>query len=196
MAAGIGLHGPGFGLSWGSSDWGIVVVVLRACGVAGGIVLAAMAMVGPAAAENDVPRISGGVGWFDVLDDQDAAEFRLEYRFGKTFLGFLKPWVGVSANVDGGLYGAGGVLADFFLGDNVVITPSFGAGLYSKGSSKDLGHVIEFRSQIEIAYQFENESRISFGLSHQSNAHLDENNQGVETAMIYYHVPVSRLFGR
>ncbi len=171
-------------------------MVLRACGVAGAILLATMAMVGPAAAENDVDRISGAVGWFDVLDDQDAAEFRLEYRFGKTFLGFLKPWVGVAANSDGGLYGAGGVLADFFLSDKIVVTPSLGAGLYSKGGSKDLGHVIEFRSQIEIAYQFENESRISLGFSHQSNAHLSKNNQGVETAMIYYHVPVSRLFGK
>ncbi len=150
----------------------------------------------PALAADEVDRLSLGAGWFDVLDDQDSADFRLEYRFGKTFLGFVKPWVGAEANLDGALYGAGGVLADLHLGDRIVITPSFGVGLYSDGGSKDLGHVVEFRSQIEIGYQFEDQSRISLGFSHTSNAHLDEDNPGVEVAMIYYHLPVGRLFGR
>lgn len=146
-------------------------------------------------AGDDVDRLSVGAGWFDVLDDQDSADFRLEYRFGKTFLGFIKPWVGAEANLDGALYGAGGVLADIFLTDRIMITPSFGIGAYSDGNSKNLGHVIEFRSQIEIGYQFENQSRVSLGFSHASNAHLDEDNPGTEVAMIYYHVPVGGLFG-
>ncbi|MHA1564138.1 MAG: acyloxyacyl hydrolase [Alphaproteobacteria bacterium] len=170
-------------------------MVWSSWGAAGVILAAALGVAAPASAGNDLDRISVGAGWFDVLDNQNSVDFRLEYRFGKTFLGFIKPWVGVEANTDGALYGAGGVLADIHLSDRIVITPSFGAGVYSDGGSKDLGHAIEFRSQIEIAYQFENSSRVSLGFSHTSNAHLDEDNPGSEVAMIYYHVPVSRLFG-
>ena len=148
-------------------------MVLRLCGAVALTVPAALAVFAPAVAADDVDRISGAAGWFDVLDDQDSVEFRLEYRFGKTFLGFIKPWVGVAANTDGGLYGSGGVLADIHLSDQIVITPSFGVGAYSDGGSKDLGHAIAFRSQIEIAYKFENSVRISLGFN-QSNAHLDE----------------------
>ena len=167
----------------------------RVAGIAGTFLWAALGSVAPAMAGDKVDRLSVGGGWFDVLGDQDVAEFRLEYRFGKTFLGFIKPWVGAEANLDGGFYGGGGVLADIHLGKRIVVTPSFGVGLYSDGNSKDIGRPIGFRSQIEIAYQFDNQSRVSLGFSHISNAHLAEKNPGVEAAMIYYHIPVGGLFG-
>ncbi len=145
------------------------------------------------AAEPDL--ISFGVGWYDINDDQDAVDLRVEYRPAVTYFNFVKPWAGVEVTSDGGVYGAAGVLVDLNLTRNIVLTPSFGAGLYSDGDGKDLGHVVEFRSQLELGYRFENGSRVGIAISHISNAHLDDNNPGTEVATVYYHMPVGRLFG-
>lgn len=144
---------------------------------------------------NETPAvISGGIGYFDVFDgDDDSADFRLEYRHGDDFL-FLKPWAGASVNTDGGIWGGIGVLVDITFFDTVVLTGSFAPGLYSEGDSKDLGHTVEFRSQVELGYQFGNESRLAVALSHLSNAGLDDDNPGVEVVTLYYHLPLDVLF--
>jgi len=144
---------------------------------------------------NETPAvISGGIGYFDILDsDDESADFRLEYRHGDDFL-WLKPWAGVSANTDGGLWGGIGVLLDVTFYDMVVLTGSLGAGGYNQGDSKDLGHGLEFRSQIELGYQFEGKSRLSVAFSHLSNASLSEQNPGVEVLTLYYHLPLDVLF--
>lgn len=144
---------------------------------------------------NETPAvISGGIGYFDILDgDDDSADFRLEYRHGDDFL-WLKPWGGLEVNTDGGVWGGIGVLMDITFFDSIVLTGSFAPGLYSEGDSKDLGHVVEFRSQIELGYQFENQSRLSVAFSHLSNASLDDENPGVEVLNLYYHLPLDVLF--
>jgi hypothetical protein len=144
---------------------------------------------------NETPAvISGGIGWYDLVDSEDeAVDFRLEYRHGDDFL-WLKPWGGVEVTTDGSVWGGVGVLVDFTFFDKVVLTGSFAPGLWSRGSGKDLGHVVEFRSQVELGYQFENQSRISLGFSHLSNAHLDDENPGVEVLNLYYHLPLDVLF--
>ena len=64
------------------------------------------------------------------------------------------------------------VMLDVYLGRRFVVTPSFAAGLYAEGGGKDLGHVLEFRSQIEVAYRFEDRSRLGLSFSHISNASI------------------------
>lgn len=154
--------------------------------------LAVLAMGAPAQAQ-DPSFISVGVGWYDINDDQDAVDVRLEYRSKEKFLGFIKPWLGVELTSDVAAYGAVGILTDIFFGRRVVLTPSFGVGLYTDGDGKDLGSPIEFRSQIEIGYRFDDRSRLALAFSHISNAHLDEQNPGTEIATIYYHIPLSRF---
>ena len=41
----------------------------------------------------------------------------------------------------------------------ILITPSFGVGIYDDGNGKKLGNNIEFRTTIEISYEFENQNR-------------------------------------
>jgi hypothetical protein len=94
---------------------------------------------------------------------------------------------------DGAIYGAAGVLVDVFFGKRVVVTASFGAGYYENGDGKDLGHEIEFRSQIEIGYRFDNRSRLSLAFSHISNASIGEDNPGVEILNVYYSTPLDGL---
>ncbi len=55
---------------------------------------------------------------------------------------------------------------------------------------------MEFRSQIEFAYRFDDRSRLGVAVSHMSNASLGESNPGTESAMLYYSLPFDTLFGR
>ena len=144
---------------------------------------------------NETPAvISGGVGWFDLVQsDDEAVDFRLEYRHGDDFL-WLKPWAGLEATSDGSVWGGIGVLMDITFFDSIVLTGSIAPGLYEDGGGKDLGSVFEIRSQVELGYQFENKSRLSLAFSHTSNASIDDDNPGVEVLSLYYHLPLDVLF--
>lgn len=144
---------------------------------------------------NETPAvISGGIGWYDVvLQDDEAVDFRLEYRHGEDFL-WLKPWGGIEATTDGSLWGGVGVLVDIVFFDSIVLTGSFAPGLYEDGGGKDLGHTVEFRSQVELGYEFANRSRLALAFSHTSNAHLGDDNPGTEVLSLYYHLPLDMLY--
>lgn len=144
---------------------------------------------------NETPAvISVGTGWYDLrLQDDEAVDFRLEYRHDEDFL-WLKPWGGLEVTSDGAVWGGVGVLIDITFFDAVVLTGSFAPGLYEDGNGKDLGHRVEFRSQVELGYQFENRSRLSLAFSHISNASLSDDNPGTEVLNLYYHIPLDVLF--
>ena len=162
--------------------------------VAAALALALVAGTGPARA-GDPDYLSLSVGAFDVNDDMTAAEFRLEYR-SKLEWWIFRPFTGIMGNSDGGFYGYGGILLDIFFGRRFVLTPSFAIGAYDRGSGKDLGHSIEFRSQIELAYRFDDRSRLAISLNHMSNASIDEVNPGTESLMLTYALPFEILLGR
>jgi len=159
------------------------------------VLLAAGERAAAQVALNETPAvISGGVGWYDFkLQDDEAVDFRLEYRHGEDFL-WLKPWGGLEVTSDGAVWGGIGVLVDIIFFDSIVLTGSFAPGLYEDGNGKDLGHTIEFRSQVELGYQFENRSRLSVAFSHISNARLGDDNPGTEVLNLYYHLPLDVLF--
>lgn len=147
------------------------------------------------AAEDDDPAfLSFSVGYFDANErDEDAVDLRFEYRHDER-LWIFKPWFGIEATSDLSVWGGGGVLIDLYFGRRFVVTPSFGAGGYIKGNGKDLGSAIEFRSQIEAAYRFDDRSRLGVALSHISNASIGSDNPGVEIVSLYYHMPLDGLF--
>lgn len=144
---------------------------------------------------NETPAvISGGIGWYDFnLQDDEAIDFRLEYRHGEDFL-WLKPWGGMEVTSDGSVWGGIGVLMDITFFDAVVLTGSIAPGLYEDGGGKDLGSAFEIRSQVELGYQFENQSRLSIAFSHISNANVADDNPGTEVLNLYYHLPLDVLF--
>lgn len=144
----------------------------------------------------DSSYLSLGIGQFDLFDGDDTAtDFRLEYRHNDKLFWEIKPWGGLEATTDGTIWAGGGVLADFKLAPNIYVTPSVGAGLYAQGGSdKDLGSVLEFRSQLEGGYEFINGHRLGVAFSHMSNAGIDDTNPGTEMLNLYYHIPVSNLF--
>lgn len=155
---------------------------------------ALLATAVPAAAEEPA-YISLGAGYYDLFDDQSAGEARLEYRFSESEkLFFFTPFVGVTATTDAATYGYAGVGIDVFFGRRWVATPNFAVGIYGNGDGKDLGHAIEFRSGLEVAYRFDNYSRLGLSFTHISNAGLDQRNPGVESLVLVYSIPFHSLF--
>ncbi len=158
---------------------------------------AALLMAAPAAAQDgeaEPALIALGIGYYDFAQGDDAAaDFRLEYR-SDLALWLIKPWAGLEATSDGAFYGLAGLLADIRLGRRLVLTPSLGVGTYHEGGGKDLGSVLEFRSQLELAWRFDDASRLGLAVSHISNASVGKDNPGTEILTLYYAFPLERLF--
>ena len=166
----------------------IKTIVFGLVGVAGALMIAAANR--PAHAD-DPDFISLGAGYFDFNRQKDqGAELRLEYRSSKK-LWVVKPFAAAAyASPGHGFIGAG-ILLDIFLGRRFVLTPSFAPHFYWGGDKDlDLGHAVEFRSQLEFAYRFDNRSRLGLAISHYSNAGLGSTNPGTETITLYYSLPL------
>jgi len=131
-----------------------------------------------------------GAGGFDVNDDMTAAEFDAQFRLN-TRLWIFRPQVGLFVTSDAGFYAYAGFYSDFHFGDRVVLSPSIAVGGFHEGDGKDLGGAIEFRSAIELAYKFENKSRLGVQLGHLSNASIYDSNPGEEFIILNYSIPVT-----
>ena len=94
------------------------------------------------------------------------------------------------------LYGYGGFRFDAKIGRHLVITPEAAVGYWDRGGGKDLGGHVEFKTGGEIAYRFDDDSRLGFLFDHISNAGIYTKNPGVESAMLMYSIPLSRLWGK
>lgn len=156
-------------------------------------VLAFFATAQTALAEDEPAFLRVGAGYYDVFDNKEAAEMHLEYISDSKWWVF-NPFVGVMGTSDSAFYGYGGIRLDIFMGRRWVLTPSFAPGLYHDGDGKDLGHAIEFRSALELAYRFDDRSRVGASIYHLSNASIDENNPGTEVITVHYSYPLTNLF--
>jgi len=158
-------------------------------------ILGTFSVAFPAFAE-DPDFLSFSAGAYDWnRQKEEGAEFRLEYRSDSKFWVF-KPFAALAGTTTGQGFLGAGVLVDVFLGRRFVLTPSFAPHLYTGGNSKlDLDYIVEFRSQLEAAYRFDDRSRLGIAVSHYSNASLGDTNPGTESAMLVYSVPFDTLFG-
>jgi len=145
----------------------------------------------------DPAMVSFGVGAFDFNRQKDqGVELRLEYRSDyKIPYIQAKPFAALGGASSGHGFLGAGILWDLYFGNRVVVTPSFAPHLYAGGDSDlDLDHPIEFRSQLEFAYRFDDRSRLGLAISHYSNASLGDTNPGTETLSLYYTVPLDKLW--
>ena len=78
-----------------------------------------------------------------------------------------------------------GVQAQYKLG-RINFIPSFTPGLYSKGDGKDLGHILEFKSELQISLDFVGNSQLGFSYNHLSNASLGTKNPGANSYMFNF----------
>ena len=102
-----------------------------------------------------------------------------------TFFGNLSPITGALITADNAGFVYTGVQAQYKLG-NLNITPSFTPGLYHQGDGKDLGHILEFKSEVQISLNILKNSELGFSYNHISNASLGDKNPGANSYMFNF----------
>lgn len=159
------------------------------------VLFAAALLAAPpgARADDDGSTLVLGVGYTDPIEGEtSAADFRLDYRHGQG-LWFIKPWLGIEATSEGSVWGGGGIYIDIPIYDRVFVTGSAAVGGYHQGGGKDLGNTLEFRTQAEVTYRFENGLRLGGAVSHISNASTGDINPGQNFVSAIFVVPLSNL---
>ena len=102
-----------------------------------------------------------------------------------TFLGNLSPITGVLFTTDNAAYIYTGVQAQYSIGALNII-PSFTPGFYNQGDGNDLGHAIEFKSEIQLSLDLPRDSQFGFSYNHLSNASLSDKNPGANSYMFNF----------
>lgn len=140
-------------------------------------------------------------GIFDVMRERHrTCEFDAEYKFHVGWMRSpyqvleFRPLVGVMATVQGSFYAYLGINFDLLFWDHLLFAPGFAAGYYAKGGGKDLGYPIEFRSGIELAWQFTDWRRLGVHFYHLSNASIGHKNPGEESLVFFYDIPIRKGF--
>jgi len=135
-------------------------------------------------------EISVFTGTFDFSDEGKKStlvgfQHQNENLNRDTFLGNLSPVTGLLITADNAGYVYTGVQAQYKIGA-LNFTPSFTPGLYHEGDGKDLGHVIEFKSELQISLDLPNTSELGFSYNHISNASLGDKNPGANSYMFNF----------
>tara|TARA_B100000902_G_C27289391_1_gene906304 strand:- start:330 stop:842 length:513 start_codon:yes stop_codon:yes gene_type:complete len=129
-------------------------------------------------------------GMFDFSDDGKKAsligfQHQNENLNRDTFLGNLSPVTGAMITADSASYIYTGVQAQYKIG-TINLTPSFTPGYYNKGDGKDLGHEIEFKSEVQLSLDLSKGSSLGLSYNHLSNASLGEKNPGANSYMFNF----------
>ena len=130
------------------------------------------------------------MGMFDFSDDGKRSQIigfqhQNENLIRESFLGTLSPVTGALITQNSASYFYTGVQAMYKVG-NINITPSFTPGIYNQGDGKDLGHMVEFKSEVQLSLDLPKESQFGFSYNHISNASLDEKNPGANSYMFNF----------
>ena len=129
-------------------------------------------------------------GMFDFSDQKQRAilvgfQHQNEELYRETFLGTLSPITGGFVTENQALYAYTGIEWNFDLGP-INITPSFAPGLYGEGNGKDLGHILEFKSEVQASWNLSESSELGMSYNHLSNASLGDKNPGANSYVVNF----------
>ena len=135
-------------------------------------------------------ELSFYTGMFDFSDDGKRAtlvgfQHQNEELNRDTFLGNLSPITGAMITADNATYFYTGVQAQYKIG-SMNVTPSFTPGYYNQGNGKDLGHAVEFKSEVQLSLDLPQNSEFGFSYNHLSNASLGKKNPGANSYMFNF----------
>ncbi len=129
-------------------------------------------------------------GIFDFSDDGKRAslygiEHQNENLYRDTFFGRISPVTGAMITKDKATYFYTGIETNYSLGP-LNLTPSFTPGLYNQGDGKDLGHPLEFKSEVQLSLDLSEGSNLGMSYNHVSNASLGDKNPGANSYMFNF----------
>ena len=130
-------------------------------------------------------------GMFDFSDNGKSStligfQHQNENLNRDTFFGNLSPITGALITADNAGYVYTGVEAQYKMGF-LNVTPSFTPGLYHEGDGKDLGHILEFKSEVQLSLDLSKNTELGFSYNHISNASLGDKNPGANSYMFNLH---------
>jgi len=129
-------------------------------------------------------------GMFDFSDHKQAAglfgfQHQSDDLFRESFLGKISPITGGFLTENSAAYVYTGAQAEYDLG-LITITPSFAPGYYNSGDGKDLGHALEFKSEVQMTFNLSETTEFGMSYNHISNASLGDKNPGANSYMINF----------
>ncbi|MDA9678196.1 acyloxyacyl hydrolase [Candidatus Pelagibacter sp.] len=129
-------------------------------------------------------------GNFDFSDEKQSAflvgfQHQDENLNRDTFLGNVSPITGGFITENSAAYVYTGVEWNLDMG-GLMFTPSFAPGLYHEGNGKDLGHVLEFKSEVQLSYSVSDNTSFGASYNHVSNASLGDKNPGANSYMFNF----------
>ena len=137
-------------------------------------------------------EVSFYTGTFDVIDkegDDQTSLFGVEHKnpnlFRNTFLGKFSPVSGGFMTGDSSIYLYTGIEGQYGIGP-LKILPSFSPGYYEKGNGKDLGGILEFKSEIKLDFDFFADTKLGYSYSHISNNDWGDTNPGTDNQQIIF----------
>ena len=146
----------------------------------------------PANLHDPINDLSLYTGTFDVLDkegDDQTALIGIEHKnpdlFKNTFLGKFSPITGGFVTGKSSAYLYTGIEGQYKIGA-LKILPSFAPGYYESGNGKDLGSVLEFKSELKVAYDIFENSKLGYSYSHISNNDWGEKNPGTDNQQLTF----------
>ena len=131
------------------------------------------------------------IGNFDFSDDKQKAilvgfQHQNENLIRDTILGNVSPITGGFFTENSAAYIYTGIEWNVDMGSGLTFTPSFAPGLYHEGDGKDLGHVLEFKSEVQFSYAASDNTSFGVSYNHVSNASLGDKNPGANSYMFNF----------
>ncbi len=155
------------------------------------ILLTASKLIAAEKVNTDENQLNFFVGNFDFSDDKQKAillgfQHQNENLFRDTFIGNVSPITGGFVTENSAAYIYTGIEWNVEMGKNFLFTPSFAPGLYHEGDGKDLGHVLEFKSEVQLSYSVSKDTSFGVSYNHLSNASLGDKNPGANSYMFNF----------
>ena len=128
------------------------------------------------------------IGNFDFSDDKQKAtligfQHQNENLERKILLGNASPITGGFITDNSAAYVYTGVEWNYSISEKLKFTPSFAPGIYHQGDGKDLGHALEFKTEIQASYTISEATSFGMSYNHISNASLGDKNPGANSYM-------------
>ena len=136
--------------------------------------------------KNNGHQLNFFTGNFDFSDDKQSAyligfQHQDENLNRNTFLGNVSPITGGFVTENSAAYIYTGIEWNLDMSEKIKFTPSFAPGFYHKGDGKDLGHALEFKSEVQLSYATSDKSSFGVSYNHLSNASLGDKNPGANS---------------
>ena len=140
--------------------------------------------------DNNNHQLNLFAGNFDFSDHKQKAillgfQHQDENLNRNTFLGNISPITGGFVTENSAAYVYTGIEWNVDMG-SLFFTPSFAPGLYHEGNGKDLGHVLEFKSEVQLSYKTSDTMNLGLSYNHVSNASLGDKNPGANSYMFNF----------